>query len=151
MMRRFPGPGQNLAASSLRRTVGASILLMGPPGAGKTSVGRLLASRLKMPLLDVDNDWLEPRWGVSVGEKLKQLGDDAFLDLEDATLAQLDLSAEAKLVSLTGSNPLRAEGLKALSRHAVIVYLDCAVDTIVQRLEVIVFVLRGLVVMLGFV
>lgn len=88
-MKPYPFPGSNLLARSLRCPTPIHVVLMGPPGSGKTSVGRLVAERLKLPFLDVDNDWLEMRWGTSVADKLKQVGDERFLDEEDEQLSHL--------------------------------------------------------------
>ena len=55
------------------------LLLMGPPGSGKTSIGKRLAKRLHYQWIDVDDHVLEPEWNCSVGEKLSDLGDQLFL------------------------------------------------------------------------
>ena len=49
-----------------------NIILMGSPGAGKTTVGRLLSDRFGMPAVDIDNDFLEKVWNMSVAEKVNQ-------------------------------------------------------------------------------
>ena len=46
---------------------------MGSPGCGKTTIGRILAGRLGWPLVDVDNDYLESYWGMTVAEKVRTL------------------------------------------------------------------------------
>ena len=58
------------------------ILLLGPPGSGKTSLGSKLASRLNYKWVDVDDHVLEPEWRCSVSEKLCQLGDRLFIEEE---------------------------------------------------------------------
>ena len=58
------------------------ILLLGPPGAGKTSLGQRLAQRLNYKWVDVDDHVLEPEWRCSVSEKLCQLGDQLFIEEE---------------------------------------------------------------------
>lgn len=115
--------------------------MYGPPGSGKTSVGALLGQKWSARVTDVDNDWLEPRWKQSVAEKLRALGDDKFLDEEDAQLVALadSLSKEVKgktrVIALTGSNPLRQRGLEALkAAGGLLVYLDVPVETIEKRL-----------------
>ena len=45
---------------------------MGSPGAGKTVVGRILSERLGLPLLDIDDDWLERVWGMPVSAKARE-------------------------------------------------------------------------------
>lgn len=44
---------------------------MGSPGAGKTTVGRILAHRLGRKVVDVDDDVLETVWGMSVADKVR--------------------------------------------------------------------------------
>ena len=46
---------------------------MGSPGAGKTSVGRMLGGCLGKEVIDVDDDVLENVWGMTVAEKVKTL------------------------------------------------------------------------------
>ena len=73
----------------VRRRHFASIALMGAPGSGKTTVGRVLANRRGMRWLDVDDDVLEPTWGRSVAAVLKELGDAKFLEAEADALRKL--------------------------------------------------------------
>ena len=48
----------------------ANIVLMGSPGSGKTTAGRILAQQLGIPVMDVDDDLLEPYWGTTVSNKV---------------------------------------------------------------------------------
>ncbi len=111
-----------------------SVFLYGPPGCGKTSVGRVLAKRLRAPLLDVDDDLLEQTWGCSVAAKLEQVGEEAFLELEDKTLGKLRLD-RPHVVSLTGSNPLMQAGFDRACAGADVVFLDVETGVILDRLE----------------
>lgn len=43
---------------------------MGSPGSGKSTVARILAQKLNKPSIDIDNDVLEPMWGVKISEKV---------------------------------------------------------------------------------
>lgn len=51
-------------------TIQANILLMGSPGCGKTTTGRILAQQLGIPVIDVDDNLLEPYWGTAVSNKV---------------------------------------------------------------------------------
>ncbi|CAB1448618.1 unnamed protein product [Pleuronectes platessa] len=51
-----------------------NVLLMGAPGAGKTSVGRTVARTLGLPVIDVDDDVLETTWKMPVAAKLAAVG-----------------------------------------------------------------------------
>lgn len=61
------------------------VVLVGPPGAGKSVVGRVLADRLGVPLLETD-DLIAG--GGSVAEVFLDLGEDAFRERERAAVAQ---------------------------------------------------------------
>jgi shikimate kinase len=89
---------------------------MGPPGSGKTTVGRLLGAQLGMPVVDVDNDFLEPLWGMTVSQKLAELGDEGFLEAEGQ--ATLGLNSDQTVISMTGSNPLHKQGMDHLAQVA---------------------------------
>lgn len=52
---------------------------MGSPGSGKTTVGRLLGPRLGKTVIDVDNDFLESHWGMTVAKKVKKNVDLTFV------------------------------------------------------------------------
>lgn len=105
---------------------------MGPPGAGKTSVGRVVAHRLGLPVVDVDDDVLEPTWRMPVAAKLAAVGGERFLEEEGAALC--NFSASGCVVSLTGSNPLHAAAMQHVRESGVVVYLDVDSDDIIQRL-----------------
>ena len=54
---------------------------MGPPGSGKTSIGKRLSQHLNYFWIDVDNHVLQPEWQCSVADKLMELGDKSFLEV----------------------------------------------------------------------
>lgn len=109
-----------------------NILLMGPPGAGKTTVGKIVAHKLGLPVIDVDDDVLEPTWKMPVSAKLAAVGGQRFLEEEGDALC--NFSASGCVVSLTGSNPLHAEAMRHIRQNGVVVYLDVDSEDIIQRL-----------------
>ncbi len=94
---------------------------MGPPGAGKTVTSQALSALLQMPVIDIDDDLLEPLWGCSIEEKLMQVGTKEFLELEGQ--AACSLHAEKSIISLSGSNPLHEKGMRHLCSLGQIIYL----------------------------
>ncbi|KAJ1100260.1 hypothetical protein NDU88_005347 [Pleurodeles waltl] len=111
-----------------------NLVLMGPPGAGKTTIGRLLGQRLGLPVIDVDDDVLEKDWNMSVSEKLQDVGNEQFLEEEGKAL--LKWSASGSVISLSGSNPMHSASMEHLKKNSIVVYLDVHAGEIVDRLEV---------------
>ncbi|XP_059183200.1 threonine synthase-like 1 [Centropristis striata] len=109
-----------------------NILLMGPPGAGKTTVGRIVAHRLGLPVVDVDDDVLEKTWRMPVAAKLAAIGGERFLEEEGQALC--NFSASGCVVSLSGSNPLHTASMHHLKESGLVIYLDVDSEDIIQRL-----------------
>ncbi|XP_034718042.1 threonine synthase-like 1 [Etheostoma cragini] len=109
-----------------------NILLMGAPGAGKTTVGRIVAHRLGLPVVDVDDDVLETTWKMPVAAKLAAVGGERFLEEEGQALCNFSVSG--CVVSLTGSNPLHAAAMQHVKKSGLVIYLDVDSEDIMQRL-----------------
>ncbi|XP_026565866.1 threonine synthase-like 1 [Pseudonaja textilis] len=110
-----------------------NIVLMGPPGAGKTTVGKILGQKLDSSFIDVDDDVLEPTWNMTVAEKLKSIGNERFIEEEGKAL--LNLSASGSVVSLSGSNPMNAASMEHVKKNGIVVYLDVPTESIMDRLK----------------
>ena len=106
-----------------------SIVLVGAPGSGKSTVGRLLAERLGLPFVDVDAV-IEQCTGRSITEIFADDGEPAFRALEEQTT--LELLGETAVLALGGGAVLSAATRAALRGHRVI-WLQVAATTAVQR------------------
>ncbi len=80
-----------------------NLFLVGMPGCGKSTLGRLLAKRLNKPFYDADVE-LERRLGVSIPLIFELEGEPGFRDREQAVLA--DLVAETNIVLSTGGGAI---------------------------------------------
>jgi len=108
------------------------VVLVGPPGSGKTTVGAALAERLELPLRDTDQD-VETLTGTTIAELFVDRGEAYFRELEsEAVRAALD--SHSGVLALGGGAILRSETRKALSAHYV-VWLDVNVPHAVKRLD----------------
>lgn len=109
----------------------ASVVLIGLMGAGKTTVGRRLATVLGVPGLDSDAV-LEARTGRSVAELFAVHGEDGFRRLETDLVAEL-LGGPRAVLSLGGGAVTTASVRDALADHQV-VWLRARPDTLIERL-----------------
>lgn len=110
------------------------VLLWGPPGAGKSTTGPLVAARLGREFVDLDSE-IEKVRGVSVAATFRELGEEGFRVVEAAMLDGV-LSRSSPLVVSLGGGSLVATSLRrrVLREHRVI-GLRASVDTIVRRLS----------------
>ncbi|KAK6490282.1 threonine synthase-like 1 [Huso huso] len=120
--------------STLGSSIGKkNILIMGPPGAGKTTVGRIIGHKLGLPVIDVDDDILEKAWDMTVAEKLSKVGGEQFLEEEGRAL--LNFTISGSVISLTGSNPIHSRSMEHVKQNGLAVYLDVCTEDIIERLE----------------
>ncbi len=105
-------------------------VLVGPPGAGKTTVGTLLAASLGVPFRDVDAD-IETTAGKPIPEIFIDEGEDHFRALERTAVAAALTSFDGVL-ALGGGAILAAETRDLLTGHTV-VYLSVELSDAVSR------------------
>lgn len=110
----------------------ANLVLVGPMGAGKTTLGRALAARLGLHLEDLDSA-VEQEATASVTELFAREGEAGFRAREKAMLARL-LAGEGVLVATGGGAVLDAENREAMRQRAFVVFLPVDVATQLERL-----------------
>lgn len=100
-------------------------------GAGKTTVGRRLATALNLPFHDADAE-IEEAAGMSVADLFARHGEESFRRGEAQVIGRL-LSGPP-IVLATGGGALLNEGTRALVRtHAISVWIRADVETLVKR------------------
>jgi shikimate kinase len=110
-----------------------NITLIGMPGAGKSLVGKEIARRLNLRLIDTD-DLIRKRTGLSLGETLAKLIDEMFLQLEEKVVLQLG-NFDNCLVSPGGSVIYSRKAMDFLKRRSVVVFLNVPVEVILDRVQ----------------
>jgi len=92
--------GQGTAASALRRTPFAGIALIGLRGAGKSTLGKMLAKKIDWSFVELNKE-IEAQNGLSVAEIIALYGQEGFRRMEQAALGQL-LARKELMVLATG-------------------------------------------------
>jgi len=104
-----------------RRSVAGSIFLVGLMGAGKTSVGRILARRLHKPFYDMDHE-IERATGVKIPVIFEIEGEAGFRARESKVLAELVHKGDIVLAT-GGGAVLSEQNRRLLAGHGTVVYL----------------------------
>jgi shikimate kinase len=106
------------------------LVLVGPPGAGKTTVGRLLANRWATTFRDTDLD-IERAAGMSVADIFVQRGEAHFRELERGAVAA-GLADHVGVLAVGGGAILDDTTRELLGEHTV-VYLDVELSDAAKR------------------
>ena len=123
---------ENGAESAIVRLLGArSVVLVGMMGAGKSSVGRRLASRLALPFIDADAE-IEAAAGMTISEIFEKHGEPYFRAGEARVIARL--LANGPQVLATGGGAIMDPSTRALIRDkGISIWLKADLDMLLRR------------------
>ncbi|TCK17013.1 shikimate kinase [Thiogranum longum] len=108
-----------------------SFFLVGPMGAGKSTIGRKLARTLNLQFIDSDRE-IEARTGVDIPLIFELEGESGFRKREQEAIDEL--SAKPGIVLATGGGAvLDAQNRKHLASRGNVIYLQTSVDQQLQR------------------
>ncbi|MCV9906102.1 shikimate kinase [Brucella sp. HL-2] len=124
----------NEKADTVRQLLGAKVVvLVGLMGAGKSTVGRKVATMLGLPFRDADNE-IESAARMTVPELFEAYGEAEFRDLERRVI--LRLIEDGPMVLATGGGAyMNAETREAIAANGVSVWLNAELDVLMDRVS----------------
>jgi shikimate kinase len=108
-----------------------SVVLIGLPGAGKTSVGEILAQLMNLSFFDSDR-LIEAKQNRTVSTIFAEDGEKRFREMESALLD--DFKSGSFVLSCGGGLPMTPGNMDALLKLGKVIYLKTAIDELVRRL-----------------
>jgi shikimate kinase len=110
-----------------------NIVLIGYRGTGKSVIGAILAKRLGMRCIAMDEEIVN-KAGMSIPEIVEQFGWPGFRDRESAEAR--DLASRDNIIIDTGGGVIeRAENIEVLQKNACMIWMKASVETIVARIQ----------------
>jgi shikimate kinase len=109
-----------------------NIVLIGMPGAGKSTIGVLLAKALKMPFIDTDL-LIQQKYNMFLQDIIDKYGIKRFLSIEEEVAVSIDLKNH--VIATGGSVVYSDAALKHFKRDGFVVYLKLRFDEIEKRIS----------------
>ena len=109
-----------------------SPVLVGLMGCGKSSVGRRLAKRLEIPLIDLD-EYIVEKAGKTIPEIFAEKGEEAFRDMESTAL--LEVLGKPVVIATGGGAIMREENRALLKMHPPVIWLKASPEFLANRID----------------
>jgi shikimate dehydrogenase len=100
----------------------SNLVLIGMPGAGKTSLGQRIAEQMQRPFYDSD-EILAQEQGCSPGELIRQCGEEAFRTLETGVITRLG-KHQGVVIATGGGSILKKENRDALQQNGILLWIQ---------------------------
>ena len=110
-----------------------NIILVGPMGSGKSTIGNIIARRLSREFQDSDHH-IEQRTGVDIARIFDVEGEQGFRDRETSALQEL-LSENNRVIATGGGSVVRSENQQLLKQQGYVVFLDTSLNQQMRRLR----------------
>ena len=108
-----------------------NIILIGMPGAGKSTIGVVLAKRLGFRFVDSDLV-IQDKYGKLLHELIDEFGVDGFWEIENRVNAELDV--QKSVIATGGSAVYGREAMEHFRKTGIVVYLKLPYEELAERL-----------------
>ena len=112
---------------------GKPIVLIGLMGAGKTTVGRRLAQRMRLPFVDADVE-IESAAGMTIADIFERFGEPHFRDGERRVIARL-IDGTPKIIATGGGAFLNEQTRSLILEQATAIWLDADPEILADRVK----------------
>lgn len=109
------------------------LFLIGYMGSGKSTIGKKLAKKLKLSLIDFDG-YIEKETGRTIGDIFEKEGEERFRLLEHDYLKAI-LYKDNTVISLGGGTPCFHNNIDLINENGTSIYIETNVDALVKRLS----------------
>ncbi|WP_342429416.1 shikimate kinase [Neobacillus sp. FSL H8-0543] len=113
-----------------------SIVFIGFMGAGKTTIGRLVAKKLYRDFIDIDEE-IENEFKMPVSQIFAEIGEKAFREREK-TITTCRCQQKLQVISIGGGAYLQEEIKKVCLSSCIVIYLDISWESLKKRLGIII-------------
>ena len=103
-------------------------------GAGKTKIGKLLASKLDTDFYDIDSV-IENKYNRKISEIFSNEGEEYFRELETETLKDISSNSDKSVISTGGGIVIKDENWAIMNENGITVYLDVDIETLWSRIK----------------
>ncbi|WP_129598634.1 shikimate kinase [Anaerophilus nitritogenes] len=110
-----------------------NIVLIGMPGCGKTTIGKLLAEKLDMDFCDLD-EYIEKREEKSIPEIFEE-GEDTFRKIEASVVKELSQNSDM-IISTGGGVVKNPENIENLKTNGIILFINRPIENIVSDIDI---------------